>query len=106
MSYPKLYNPYDRQDKTFCSFIYFHGKLLDHVGEVTGELVADLVAADAEIEKGIHMFEVYGKTAIAYVWGISNSDGSELKKGLIVDATDAPSIEYAIENFERKAFII
>lgn len=82
-------------------WIYFHGKLEDHVGanKRTEDYQLDLVGSSKpKPNAGVHHVMVYGKPCVAYIWETDFKDST----GLIVDPTDTDSVEDAIKKMKAK----
>lgn len=88
-------------------WVYFHGKLEDHVGanKSTEDYALDLVgSSQPKPEAGVYHVMVYGKPCVAYIWNTDN--GFKDTTGLIVDPTDTDSVEDAIKKFKEKRVTI
>lgn len=85
--------------------IYFHGQCEDFVNSVIDQGAGDLVGS-IEVENppfGKYEVDVYGKTAIAYVW---LGAGGDRIRGLIVFPDDEQGMIDANSSFlENKKFL-
>jgi hypothetical protein len=109
MSNPNIISVTQRDDSPVSwPWVYFHGKLEDHVGanKRTDDYVLDLVSSDQPkpTKAGVYHVEVYGKPCVAYIW---NPDkGFKDSTGLIVDPTDTDSVEDAIKKCKARQVTI
>jgi len=91
-------------DKKMINSIYFHGKLEEQVGDDRVHL------AQGVLYLGINLVEVETEgeliDALAYIYDYKTIADRPYLRGVVVSATDAEAIEYAINAFTCKPAVL
>jgi len=96
---------------TMLNGVYFHGKLSDALGgfDLVNIFEDDIIEYIHGEQEGIEGAEVtvdgFNGKAILYAWR-PNSQYTLFHRGLIVDADDTESVEYAKEQFSNRSITL